>query len=164
MFLLVPAHLVVPDKGPVVCVCVCVCGEGIPHISFLFFILVSNSSSSKVRKDKDLRDTHTHTFNGTFSGTTRVSRYQKGKTNLDFTGARDSEWQWHQLGHMQDCSSLHTDNQASTPPLSFLQAGCPSCHPTNSVKALKEMRELLVKANMFLWATGPLSFQSTIMC
>jgi len=23
-----------------------------------------------------------------------VSRYQKGKTSLDFTGARDSEWQW----------------------------------------------------------------------
>jgi len=41
--------------------------------------------------------THTHTFNGPFSGTTRVSRYQKGKTNLDFTEARDSEWQWHQL-------------------------------------------------------------------
>ena len=33
-------------------------------------------------------------FNGPFSGTTRVSRYQKGETNLDFTGARDSEWQW----------------------------------------------------------------------
>jgi len=32
----------------------------------------------------------THTFNGPFSGTTRVSRYQKGKTNLDFTEARDS--------------------------------------------------------------------------
>jgi len=30
-----------------------------------------------------------------------VSRYQKCKTNLDFTEARDSEWQWHQLGHMQ---------------------------------------------------------------
>jgi len=29
-----------------------------------------------------------------------VSRYQKGKTSLDFTEARDSEWQWHQLGHM----------------------------------------------------------------
>ena len=40
----------------------------------------------------------THTFNGPFSGTTQVSRYQKGKTNLDFTEARDSEWQWHQLG------------------------------------------------------------------
>ena len=33
-------------------------------------------------------------FNGPFSGTTWVSRYQKGKTNLDFTEARDSEWQW----------------------------------------------------------------------
>jgi len=36
---------------------------------------------------------HTHPFNGPFSGTTQVSRYQKGKTNLDFTEARDSEWQ-----------------------------------------------------------------------
>ena len=44
--------------------------------------------------------THTHTFNGPFSGTTQVSRYQKGKTNLDFTGARDSEWQWYQQGRM----------------------------------------------------------------
>ena len=66
-----------------------------------------------------------------------MSQYQKGKTNLDFTEARDSEWQWHQLGHMQVCTSLQTDNHASTPPLSFLQPGCPSCCPTNSVKALK---------------------------
>jgi len=66
-----------------------------------------------------------------------VSRYQKGKTNLDFTEARDSEWQWHQLGHMQAYISLQTDNHASTPPLVFLQAGCLSCRPTNSVKALK---------------------------
>jgi len=35
-----------------------------------------------------------------------VSQYQKGKTNQDFTEARDSEWQWHQLGHMQVCTSL----------------------------------------------------------
>jgi len=54
-----------------------------------------------------------------------VSWYKKGKTSLDFTEAEDSEWQWYQLGHMQVCTSLH----ASTPPLSFLQAGCPSCHP-----------------------------------
>ena len=47
-------------------------------------------------------------FNGLFSRTTCVSRYQKGKTNLYFTGARDSEWQWHQLGHMQACTSLQT--------------------------------------------------------
>jgi len=47
--------------------------------------------------------------------------------------ARDSEWQRHQ----QVCTSLQTNNHASTSPLSFLQAGCPSCRPTNSVKALK---------------------------
>ena len=62
---------------------------------------------------------NTHTFNGPFSGTVRVSRYQKGKTNLDFTEARDSEWQWYQVGHMQVCILLQTDNHANTPPLSF---------------------------------------------
>jgi len=64
---------------------------------------------------------HTHPFNGHFSGTTLVSQYQKGKTNLDFTEARDSEWQRHQLGHMQVCISLQTDNHASTPPLTVAQ-------------------------------------------
>jgi len=81
-----------------------------------------------------------------------VSRYKKGKTNLDFTGARDSEWQWHQLLHMQVCTSLQTDNHASTLPLSFLQAGCPSCRPTNSVKALKAFttsgQRILTKGSM----------------
>jgi len=71
-----------------------------------------------------------------------VSRYQKDNTNLDFTEARDSEWQWNPLGHMQVCTSLQTDNHASTPLLSFLQAGCPSCHPTNSVKALSNRVEI----------------------
>ena len=85
----------------------------------------------------DTHTQHTHPFNGPISGTTQVSRYQKGKTNLDFTEARDSEWQWHQLGYMQVCTLLQTDNHASTPPLCFLQAGCLSCRPTNSVKALK---------------------------
>ena len=80
---------------------------------------------------------NTHPFNGPFSGTTQVSRYEKGKTNLHFSEARDSEWQWHQLGHMQVCTSLQTDNHTSTPPLCFLQAGCPSCRPTNCIKALK---------------------------
>ena len=48
--------------------------------------------------------TYIRRLNGPLSGTTQVGRYQKGKTNLDFTGARDSEWQWHQLGHMQVCT------------------------------------------------------------
>ena len=73
--------------------------------------------------------THTHPFNGHFSGTTQVSRYQKGKTNLDFTEARDSEWQWHQLEHMQVCTSLQTDNNASTSPLSFFTGRMPFLPP-----------------------------------
>jgi len=66
-----------------------------------------------------------------------VGQYQKGKTNLDFAEARDSDWQWHQLGHMQVCTLLQTDDHARTSPLSFLQAGCPSCCLANSIKALE---------------------------
>ena len=77
--------------------------------------------------------THTHPFNGPLSGTTRVSRYQKGKTNLDFTEARDSEWPLHQLGHMQVCTSLQTHNHASTPPLNFYRPDAlPATQPTAS--------------------------------
>ena len=70
--------------------------------------------------------THSHPFNGPLSGTTWVSRYEKGKTNLDFTEARDSEWQWHQLGHVElsgdawlvifrhTLNARHAKNSAST--------------------------------------------------
>ena len=82
-------------------------------------------------------------FNGGWSGTTQVSRYQKGKTNLDFTEARDSEWQWHQLGYMQICTLLQTNNHASTPPLSFYRPDAlPAAQPTR-VKALKERSALM---------------------
>ena len=61
-------------------------------------------TAANTRRHELTRQIHTHTFNGPLSGTTRVSRYQRGKTNLDFTEARDSEWQWHQLGYY---ASLH---------------------------------------------------------
>jgi len=79
------------------------------------------------------RNTHAR-LPALFSGTTRVSRYQKGKTNLDFTGARDSEWQWHQPGRMQVCTLLRTDNHASTPPLQFFYRldALPAAQPTAS--------------------------------
>jgi len=76
----------------------------------------------------------THSFNVPLSGTTRVNQYQAGRTNLDFTEARDSEWQWHQLGHMEVCTSLQTDNHASTPPLGFLQ---PDALPAAQLAASK---------------------------
>jgi len=58
-----------------------------------------------------------------------VSRYQKGKTNLDFAEERDSKWQWNPLGHMQVCTSLKTDNHANTPPLSFFAGRMPFLPP-----------------------------------
>jgi len=89
-----------------------------------------------------------HPFNGPLSRTTWLSQYQRSKTNLDFTKARDSEWQWHQLGHMlvctslqryqwqwhqlghmHVCTSLQTDNHASTPPLSFFTDWMPFLPP-----------------------------------
>jgi len=44
-----------------------------------------------------------------------MSQYQKGKANLDFTEARDSEWQWHQLGLIPD-----SNHQDFTGRMSFL--------------------------------------------
>jgi len=72
-------------------------------------------------------------------------------------------WQWHQLDHMQIiCTSLQTDNHASTSSLNVLQAGCCFWHQTNSVKALKAICctrvlvsiEIVIKfmALSFLWS------------
>jgi len=44
---------------------------------------------------------------------------------------------------MQIYTSAQADNHASTPPLGFLQAGCPSYHPTNSIKALIDLQNSL---------------------
>ena len=88
-------------------------------------------------------DTHTHPFNGHFFGTTRVSRYQKGKTNLDFTGARDSEWQWYQLGHMQVCTSLQTDNHASTSLLKFFTGRMPFLPPSQQCQSTEGITDRL---------------------
>jgi len=71
-----------------------------------------------------------------------VSQYQKGKTNLDFTQARDSEWQWHQLGHMQVCTSLQTDNHASTTPL-FFTGRMPFLPPNQQHQSTEGIRGLL---------------------
>jgi len=67
-----------------------------------------------------------------------VTRSQKGKTNLDFTEVRDSEWQWHQLGHMQVCTLLQTDNHTNTSSLNFYKPDAfPDALSTHCVRALK---------------------------
>jgi len=80
-------------------------------------------------------ETHTHPFNGPLSGTTQVGPYQKGKNYLDFTEARDSEWQWHQLSHMQVCTLLQTDNHTSTPLLSFFTGRMPFLPPNQQCQS-----------------------------
>jgi len=55
----------------------------------------------------------THPFNGPFFGTTQMSQYQKGKTNLDFTEARDIEWQWVMSWAM--CKSAPRSTQITMP-------------------------------------------------
>jgi len=76
-------------------------------------------------------------FNGLFSGTKSVSRYQKGETRLDLNDARDDggwKWQWHQLDDMQTiCTSLQTDNHTNTSSLNSDRSDAlPDAQPTVS--------------------------------
>ena len=80
--------------------------------------------------------THTqHTFIGPLSRTTRVSRYRKVKPILIVLKQEtESGISW------AICKSTPRSRQITTPAphrSSFLQTGCPSWCPTNSVKALK---------------------------
>jgi len=69
-----------------------------------------------------------------------VSWYQKGKTNLDFSEARDSEWQWHQMGHMQVCTSLQTDTTPAPHYSVFYRPDAlPAAQPTASKHQSKEI-------------------------
>ena len=65
----------------------------------------------------DIWHTHTHTHTHLTALCPSIPGW--AGSNLHFTVLRDSEWQCHQLGHMQLCTSLQTDNNASTPSLSF---------------------------------------------
>jgi len=97
------------------------------------------------------------------SSITQVSRHQKGKTrkvNLSgLTAARDSEWQWYELGHMQICTLTQTHNHASILPLSFFYGpdALPAAQPTASkqwrqCKALTQYK-VLYKRSLYLHVT-----------
>ena len=98
--------------------------SGISGLQLIFSTLFGRWQQQSRFSVSKYTHTHTHTFNGPLSGTTQVSRYQKGKANL---------WHWHQLGHMQVCTLLQTDNHASNPPISFYRPDAiPATHPTAS--------------------------------
>ena len=81
--------------------------------------------------------THTHTrLMALFPGLPAVSRYQKGKPiwillRQETVSGCGISW--------AICKSASRSRQIATPAHHhcFLQARCPSCRPTNSVKALK---------------------------
>ena len=77
----------------------------------------------------------THPFNGPFSVTPQVSRYQKHNTSLDFT---EEETVSGSCINWAVCKSAPCSRQITTPappPLTFLQTGCPSCRPTKALRA-----------------------------
>ena len=81
--------------------------------------------------------THTHPSNGHLSGTTRVSRYQKAKPiwillKQETVSGSGISWAICKFARRSRQITIPVPHQSS-----FLQAGCPSCRPTNSVKALK---------------------------
>ena len=88
--------------------------------------------------------THTHPFNGPFFRTTWVGQYQKGKTNLDFTEARDSGWQWHQLGI---CKSAPRSRQITTsaPHHSFFTGRMPFLPPNQQRQSTEGTMDQIVK-------------------
>jgi len=67
-----------------------------------------------------------------------VSQYQKGKP-IWILLKQETEWQWHQLGCMQVCTSLQTDNHASTPPLSFFTGRMPFLPPNQQRQSTEGM-------------------------
>jgi len=82
-------------------------------------------------------------FNGPFSGTTQVSQYQKGKTNLDLlkqVTVSGSGITW------AICKSAPRSRQITTPACrhSVFTGRMPFCRPTNSVKALEEFNNTIV--------------------
>jgi len=89
-------------------------------------LLLSKLNSFRVKRDNRLLfptpespinttvHTHTHPFNGPLSVIIRVSWYQKGKTNLDFTEARDSEW--HGISWVICKSAPHSKQISTTAP------------------------------------------------
>jgi len=68
-------------------------------------LLLSTTSNNNLARFNTYTTHNRFTALWILSGTLQVRWYQKGKTNLDFTEARDCEWQWYQLGHMQICTS-----------------------------------------------------------
>jgi len=94
------------------------------------------SDREKIMYHNQNKNTHTrtHLFNGPLSGLPSRAGTRKVKPIwilLKQETVSGSGISW------AICKSAPHSRQITTPPLRFLQAGCPACRPSNSVKALK---------------------------
>jgi len=89
---------------------------------------------NKIHSAQQQQQQQQQLFNGPLSGTTWLNQYQKGKTNLDLL---EQEIVSGSGVSRAICKSAHCPRQITMPvpyhPV-FLQAGCPSCHPANSIQ------------------------------
>ena len=111
---------------------------------------VHTHTHTHILADKWLSDTHTHTRLMAHCTELRRRADTRKVKPIWILLKQESEWQWHRLSHMHVCTSLQTDNHASTTQRS--QAGCPSCRPTNSVKAVKAWWMSFKCISMRLWS------------
>jgi len=95
-----------------VSVCMCVCFLCSSDLRGVFMDLWGANCICTITCE--MLHTHNHFMAlCNLSGITQVSRCQKGKTNLDFTDARDSEWQWHH--QVSDAELNHTSVSGWSP-------------------------------------------------
>ena len=122
------------------------------YIKTLYYFWQSQSDSSPTKLDlynlhgyfhaAVVPKTHTHPFNGPLSRTTRWAGIRKVKSiwillKQEIVSGSGISW--------AICKSAPRSRQITTPAHHhsvFLQAGCPSSRPTNSVKALKAYSSL----------------------
>jgi len=67
-----------------------------------------------------------------WAGTRKVKPGRVKPIWSGFTGARDSEWQWHLLGYMQVCISSQTTTPASHHSVFYRPGALPDAQPTAS--------------------------------
>jgi len=89
---------------------------------------ISNKSNKYVQPQ-----THTHTrLMALFQGLSGWAGTRKVKPIWVLL---KQELQWHQLGHMQVCTSLQTDNHTSTQPLKFFTGWMPFLPPNQQCQS-----------------------------
>jgi len=103
----------------------CTTSPALPVSESTFQVPTQNPQPFAGEERSDGAATHTHTHTNYFTAlldfvcdspdvpAAGSRKVKPGRYNQSgFTGARDSEWYWHQLGHMQICTLTQTHNFA----------------------------------------------------